>query len=281
MHRLHSCKACPSSTSPPLGPLLCIFFKCSPADLDVNLCSVILGIGADDLFVFADAWKQSQCTPHVSSSVALRFQWSWTRAFNSMTITSITTATGFLLVATNDVPVISSFGLLACVLVLSGYLMAITWFSACVVIHHTYVVDFRGGFFAKNCLGCLLPICAHNWSALATGIEENSSRDAPSQSADVKRLQNLDDEHQNRTRVQDWFFCEIWYPLLHKRGVRLTVLGIFGCTALTGVLLSSVKVRLSTQSVMVTRKVDAVFLTPSQRLVLQLVPIRASHTLLT
>ena len=42
---------------------------------------VILGIGADDIFVYVDAWKQSALEdPSISGSYETRFAWAYRRA---------------------------------------------------------------------------------------------------------------------------------------------------------------------------------------------------------
>ena len=38
---------------------------------------IVLGVGADDIFVFCDAWKQSRAHPKASKSIEARMQWSW------------------------------------------------------------------------------------------------------------------------------------------------------------------------------------------------------------
>jgi len=82
---------------------------------------IILGIGADNVFVFSDAWKQSRAQPRsVSGSLEMRFQWSWSRAMNAMSVTSLTTGCAFVLTSLADVPVISTFGTFAAMVVAWG-----------------------------------------------------------------------------------------------------------------------------------------------------------------
>jgi predicted RND superfamily exporter protein len=75
---------------------------------------IILGIGADNIFVFCDAWKQSRAQPpSVSASLEMRFQWSWSRSMSAMSVTSLTTGCAFVLTSLSDVPVVSTFGTFA------------------------------------------------------------------------------------------------------------------------------------------------------------------------
>jgi len=50
---------------------------------------VIMGIGADDIFVFVDAWKQSklQKDPTISGSIEGRLEWTYRRAAGAMLVT--------------------------------------------------------------------------------------------------------------------------------------------------------------------------------------------------
>lgn len=82
---------------------------------------IILGIGADNIFVFSDAWKQSRAQPQsISGSLEMRFHWSWTRSMNAMSVTSLTTGCAFVLSSLADVPVISTFGTFAAIVVAWG-----------------------------------------------------------------------------------------------------------------------------------------------------------------
>jgi hypothetical protein len=72
---------------------------------------VIMGIGADDIFVFTDAWKQSRLEPEeISGSVLTRLQWTYKRAAGAMLVTSITDACAFYANCISDITVIRIFG---------------------------------------------------------------------------------------------------------------------------------------------------------------------------
>ena len=72
---------------------------------------VIMGIGADDIFVFTDAWKQSKLEPEeISGSILGRLNWTYRRAAGAMLITSITDACAFYANCISDITVIRIFG---------------------------------------------------------------------------------------------------------------------------------------------------------------------------
>ena len=57
---------------------------------------VVLGIGADDIFVFYDAWRQSFTLLPPATELDSRIAWVWRRASTAMFITSATTSAAFL-----------------------------------------------------------------------------------------------------------------------------------------------------------------------------------------
>jgi len=195
---------------------------------------IILGIGADNVFVFSDAWKQSRAQPRsVSGSLEMRFQWSWSRAMNAMSVTSLTTGCAFVLTSLADVPVISTFGTFAAMVVAWGYLLVITWFPACIVIHEKYVVQRKQGFMAARCCGCLFPICGNQWG-LGTGedVEVSSGKDDSGSNVD-------------KLRGPERFFHSTWYSVLKRRPVRLGIIAVFTGMATVGIVLAGTKVQVT------------------------------------
>jgi hypothetical protein len=71
---------------------------------------VICGIGADDIFVFVDAWRQSAVLLPHSTPLANRISWTHKRAAGAMFITSCTTAGAFLSNAVSEVIPVCLFG---------------------------------------------------------------------------------------------------------------------------------------------------------------------------
>jgi hypothetical protein len=64
--------------------------------LNYNALFIILGIGADDIFVLVDAYKQASLQPpHISGSLETRFAWAYNRAASAMLSTSLTTCAAF------------------------------------------------------------------------------------------------------------------------------------------------------------------------------------------
>mmetsp|Transcript_9382 Transcript_9382/g.30599 ORF Transcript_9382/g.30599 Transcript_9382/m.30599 type:complete len:569 (-) Transcript_9382:537-2243(-) len=97
---------------------------------------VILGIGADDVFVYTDAWKQSAAKFPDEADLQKRIAFSYSRAFQSIFNTSFTTAVAFLATAISRLPPISSFGIFAALCVIMNFALVLTVTPAIVVIVH-------------------------------------------------------------------------------------------------------------------------------------------------
>ena len=102
---------------------------------------VICGIGADDIFVYVDAWRQSQVVLPKSTPLANRISWVHRRASGAMFITSFTTACAFFSNTVNYVIPVGLFGAFMALLVVLNYILVCTMFPAVVVIYHFFLED--------------------------------------------------------------------------------------------------------------------------------------------
>lgn len=102
---------------------------------------IILGIGADDVFVFFDCWKE---TAHFKyKSLSHRMSDCFRKAAASMFFTSITTAVAFFTSATSPFLGIYSFGVFSGILVLVNYCTVITLLPCSVLVYHHYFDKYR------------------------------------------------------------------------------------------------------------------------------------------
>lgn len=100
---------------------------------------IVVAIGADDIFVFMDQYKQSAYYKEVCADLKSRMNWVYGRASWAMFITSATTCAAFVCTAVNPLPNIQSFGIFSAFVIVADYLLVITWFPACVVLYHNYL----------------------------------------------------------------------------------------------------------------------------------------------
>jgi len=122
---------------------------------------IVLAIGADDVFVFMDAYKQSfYMGPEVNASLTKRMSWVYRRAGTAMLITSLTTCCAFIATAiASPIPSLQNFGIFAAAVIALDYVLVMTFLCACVVVYHNL-------FENKPALCCACCTCAKPKSAL-------------------------------------------------------------------------------------------------------------------
>ncbi|XP_046379986.2 protein dispatched homolog 3-like [Haliotis rufescens] len=97
---------------------------------------IILGIGADDVFVYFDTWRATAHENH--PTLEERVSACYKRASKAMFATSLTTMIAFFVNALSPLLAVSSFGLFSGILVLVNYISVIVFFPTVVVVHHKH-----------------------------------------------------------------------------------------------------------------------------------------------
>jgi hypothetical protein len=96
---------------------------------------VIVGIGADDIFVFVDAFRQSKHEPaHISGSLETRFQWAYKRSATAMLATSATTCSAFAVAALLPMWDMVNLAVFNASMVAMDYVLVITFLPCAVII---------------------------------------------------------------------------------------------------------------------------------------------------
>lgn len=113
-----------SSTSPNAStlPLTVDLFMI----LHLLLMFLLLGISADNTFVFADAFAQSAAIPGTASELERRVSYTAQRSANALLVTSGTTCASFFVIAITPIPPIGAFGIYAGWLIFVLYVLTIT-----------------------------------------------------------------------------------------------------------------------------------------------------------
>ena len=94
---------------------------------------LVLGVGADDVFVMTDGWKQSvrDVIPVPGETKRQRLErrmtYAYGRTASAVFNTSFTTAMAFVSTAISPIMTISAFGTYAAIAILVNYVMVITW----------------------------------------------------------------------------------------------------------------------------------------------------------
>lgn len=102
--------------------------------LNITTLIFLVGIGADDAFVFTDVWRQSKQNNPGASLTRITAD-TLKHASLSMFVTSFTTAAAFIANFSSQITTIKCFGIYAGIAILCKFSMMVTWFPAVCVIN--------------------------------------------------------------------------------------------------------------------------------------------------
>jgi hypothetical protein len=107
------------------------------AGLNFLAVFIVCAIGADDIFVFMDAYVQSAYEgPSVVRDMETRFSWVYRKSGLAMFLTSLTTCLSFLCCFTSPLPDTQGFGLFALWVIAFDYILVMTMFCTAVMVYH-------------------------------------------------------------------------------------------------------------------------------------------------
>ena len=107
--------------------------------LNITTLIFLVGIGADDAFVFSDVWRQSKLN-NPGATLARITSETLKHASLSMFVTSFTTAAAFIANFSSQITTIKCFGIYAGIAILCKFSMMVTWFPAVSVINEKLCV---------------------------------------------------------------------------------------------------------------------------------------------
>ena len=113
---------------------------------------IVLAIGADDVFVFMDAWRQARNDPMVGDNLYARMVVTFRRTASAVFNTSLTTTVAFLATGVSPVMPINAFGIFAALAIAMNYVLVCTWWPAVVVVWEVWFR--RARFCGCCCIGC-------------------------------------------------------------------------------------------------------------------------------
>lgn len=119
--------------------------------LNVLTLVFLVGIGADDAFVYYDIWKQTMASYPKANIWQLTLKTLQYSAL-SMLVTSLTTASAFFAGVSSTITAIKCFGIFAGTSILTNYLLMITYFPAVVALHEKWIRKYNdvGDFQTEN-----------------------------------------------------------------------------------------------------------------------------------
>jgi len=119
---------------------------------------IILGVGADDIFVFMDAWRQSGTMPSMKT-LEDRMVFTYSRTSFTVLNTSLTTAIAFFATAAAPIMPIASFGVFAAMMIILNWVMVCTWWPTIVLVWEVYFCRARGIGCCFSCDPCCRSPC--------------------------------------------------------------------------------------------------------------------------
>eukprot|EP00931_Biecheleriopsis_adriatica_P025761 TRINITY_DN1574_c0_g1_i1.p1 TRINITY_DN1574_c0_g1~~TRINITY_DN1574_c0_g1_i1.p1 ORF type:complete len:1112 (-),score=207.49 TRINITY_DN1574_c0_g1_i1:443-3733(-) len=155
--------------------------------LHAILIFIMLGVGADSVFVFSDAWHQSEellrdaKTPikvqgqDEISSLAARIALAYQRTLVSVFNTSFTTGVAFLATAISPIMPIRTMGIFACLLVVMNYIFVITLTPAVFAVWASYGLSIP-----------LVKVCRRTKGNLGSAKNDVTVMDKPGEIAGVQ-----------------------------------------------------------------------------------------------
>lgn len=106
-------------------------------DLHNVVIFIVMGIAADDIFVFYDAWRQSETIEEFNGDINKRMSYTFRRSRRAMAVTSSTTSAAFFANLYSPLMTIKSFGVFAGVIVPVNYLLVMVFFPSIIMIHES------------------------------------------------------------------------------------------------------------------------------------------------
>ena len=205
---------------------------------------VVLGIGADDVFVFSDAFAQSVVFIKDPSNLYSRITFTYHRAAPAMLVTQLTTFFAFIANYFSPLMPVAAFGIWAASVIASNYFFVVTLYPACVVIWHRYVKRME-----KRAMSFVL--CSFLWQTPGkTGKDdpkssEENTKDESSEQEEAANIGNAMQEEKSekeelnesikRGRAVERFLGGVWSELMIKWRYILFTIGcvVFGLAIYT------------------------------------------------
>lgn len=180
------------------------------AALQILVVFLILGIGADDVFVFTDAWKQSAVVLGSGCDLVTRMSWTYRRAVKAMSVTSLTTAAAFFVTATSPIMPIGTLGIWAGVLIIFQFFLVITIYPCAVVTWHRF-------WRLRKISRCFRKTDGN----LSSSSQKNDTNEAQSNAGEAGEKSNTNENVEGSHSVPIWARClpARWRPERKPRGV--------------------------------------------------------------
>jgi len=182
--------------------------------LNILCIYIVAAIGADDIFIFMDAYKHSAYVTsddpeEVLESLESRMSWVYRRTGSAMAITSATTCSAFLCTLITPLAGVRAFGVFAAIVIFIDYVLVMSLFCTAVVIYHNK-------FEKSGCCSCKNTEPSPTVRALERALENTANDD------------ESDEEHRNGDgdRIGQFFRTKV-AGFLNVPKHRMALFGLF------------------------------------------------------
>jgi hypothetical protein len=163
---------------------------------------VAVGIGADDIFVYTDAWRQAAVMLPRDVPLDVRITWTLRRAGSAMFVTSFTTCAAFATNYVNNVVPMQLFGIFMSLMVFWDYVFTVTWFPCVVAVYHVYVEPRFGSDHACRRCTCISKDRSGAKSNGSEGLTSGQPDDVDNESGmEMCQVSKQSSQH----RIEVWF----------------------------------------------------------------------------
>ena len=184
----------------------------------VSAMFIIIGIGADDVFVFYNTWKLTKYKTY--QSLAHRLTDFYHTAARTTFITSLTTTLVFIVTAFSPFLPVKSFGIFASLLVSVNYIFDLIYFPTAIIMYKLYIKPKykKLHMLVKSVVQCLV----------------NKSPKVP-QTEIPSQVQDIQTKHRTNIKRKSIFvriFSQYFYSFVVNRYIRVGIPVLFlGCSA--------------------------------------------------
>jgi protein dispatched 1 len=187
------------------------------AGLNLMCIFIVCAVGADDIFVFMDAYVQSQFKgPNVNRDMETRFSWVYRKSGLAMLITSATTCAAFLCCLGTPLPDTQAFGIFAALVIAVDYILVITMYCTSVMLYHNR--------FEKNGFcSCNLPTPMGTCKCQCCIEKCNCSKSDPSPTEKALTACRQHEVSREPDKMEQ-FFREKFAPLILHPKARIVIL---------------------------------------------------------
>jgi hypothetical protein len=160
---------------------------------------LIMGIGADDVFVMFDAYNQAAAVLGPRSSPGQRLRWAYLEAASAMLVTTVTTAGSFFSNCVSEVIVVRQFGFFMGTVVVLNWMHVMVIFPSFLLVYEIW----WGRIWRHCCCCCHRYFPSPNFDDVDDDVNENENdEEEDGQRADEAEVDEVERRFKHETEIQ-------------------------------------------------------------------------------